>query len=353
MATKKPGTKHVGKADTRADAGREPKDAEQQDESDDRGPVPVFVRISWEANEILKRAATNRRTKATVIERLLENFEAERDPMLREKMLREPDVDPFEEHGELLELRSWAEHAFENGRYVWAGEMYKRLARHPNSSVGLKNICNYRFGLCLIRLSYSIRQEALKEASTDQTKIYKTALDTLEEAIRYTKKVEESLGSSLNFPRLVLYYNLASCRSLRAQYMVESGLAHDSALVKKLRTAGTDEEQMEHEWQSVGEVWRNTQTERDVDTEAEKAFNELQKIFRPTEQAAPRHDRAPADGDDLRFERNWMVVSAKTDVDFIFMRSDEKWKAEFNKWAASALEGRYPYTDAVSQLIRT
>lgn len=346
MAINKTKSKDVSNVETKAVGGNKQSlsQIEETAESDDR--KSVFIRISQEANEILTKAAKAPRTKATVIEALLKNFDDITDQELKNRILSGQAKNPLEAHGELLELRSWAEHAFENDRYVWAGEMYKTLANHPSSSEGLKNICNFRLSVCLIRLSYAVREEALKE-SIDKD-VYDLALDTLNEAIAYTEKLEDKLGNNLHIPKLVLHYNLASCRSLKAQYMVEAELDPSSILVDRLRSAAKqDSGAKEDVWKTIGETWRNNRKERKIDVEAEKAFYELQKIFPLSEQDSSWRER------DKQFsERIWMVDSANKDEDFIFLRSDKQtWSPKFERWTDLALEGRQPYAEAVRALI--
>ncbi|MCA1619164.1 MAG: hypothetical protein LC795_07610 [Acidobacteria bacterium] len=290
--------------------------AEQSAGADNK--VSVFVRISPSANRILKSAATGGRTKAAVLEALLKNLAEEEDPSVREKILDRAIRKPLEEQGELLEWRSWAEHAFENDRYFWAAIMYKRLVNHSSSSVGLKNICHYRLSLCLIRLSYIVRAEALK-GSVDQ-KLFGRALKTLDKAIFYTNAVAAHLSDKLLFPRLVLYYNLASCRSLKAQYLVESKLGPSDPAVIKLRDLAGKEgtgELTEAVWEGLGQTWRSNQNEREVDAEAEKAFRELQKILPSGDQEPLGAGTDGAEDDRLRSERLWMAEAAMKDTDFM------------------------------------
>jgi hypothetical protein len=353
MATKKPRSKAVSKVATKAvETGKQDSNhIEQKAKSDNR--ESVFVRISPRANEILKNAAKAPRTKATVIEALLENFDREKNLEIKNRILSGHFINPLEEHGELLELRSWAEHAFENNRYVWAGGMYKMLANHPSSSEGLKNICNYKLSVCLIRLSYAVRDEALKEASDKGVKVvYDDALTTLDEAIVYTEKVAAKLGNGLLFPKLVLYYNLASCHSLKAQYMVESELDPSSTLIAGLRNAKKDVDAKTAVWRTIGESWRSNQKEGNIDFEAEKAFHALQKIFPFSVQGKTQTDPSWVERDDLSLERIWLVDSTLEDEDFIFLRFDkQKWQPKFEGWTSLALQGRKPNAEAVRALI--
>lgn len=357
MATKKPRSKDVNKMATKAvKTGKEDSiHVEREAKSDDR--ETVFVRISRRANEILKDAAKAHRTKARVIEALLENFNLIKDEELKKRILDGQLINPLEDHGKLLELRSWAEHAFENDRYVWAAGMYEILANHPSSSEGLKNICHYKLSVCFIRLSYTVRKEALKE--TINKEVYDIALDTLDEAIYYTEKVAEKLGDDLLIPRLVLHYNLASCHSLKAQYMVESELDPTSSLADGLRNAEddslgrTESNKLKKDvWKTIGENWRSNQEGRKIDSEAEKAFYELKKIFLPSAQEKTETDSTSARSNEQSSERIWMVDSAEDDDDFIFLRSDkQKWQPIFNSWTSLALEGRQPTAAAVRDLI--
>lgn len=352
MVTKKRQPKETGKTAAEETSRKKSAPERSAPQSDDR--ESVFVRISRKAKDILDSAAKPPRTRATVIEALLEYFDNEKNEAIREMILDKQIFNPLEEHGELLQLRSWAEHAFENGRYVWAGEMYKTLARHRSSSEGLKNVCKYRLSLCLIRLSYDVREEAMKE-SIDK-KIYGVALRALDGAIKYTTEVEAKLENAHLFPKLVLYYNLASCHSLKAQYMVESELDPSSNLVDKLRNAGKKPEAKEEVWSSIGEIWRINQRERkidkeiDVNAEARKALDELQRIF-PLSTQEKTQTNPNWEVDDWSSERIWMVDSAKKDEDFIFLRSDQKWQSEFERWTLAALEGRKPNAQAVRALL--
>lgn len=357
MATRKPGSKDVSKVETQAikTSEEDARHVEQKAKSDDR--ETVFVRISRRASEILKNAAKASRTKARVIEALLENFDRIKDEELKKKILEGQFINPLEDHGKLLELRSWAEHAFDNDRYVWAGGMYEMLANHPSSSEGLKNICHYKLSVCLIRQSYAVRKEALKgDVNRD---VYGIALDTLDEAIYYTEKVEEKLGNELLFPRMVLYYNLASSHSLKAQYMVESALDPTSILVDNLRSAEDDSlgrkessKLREDVWKTIGENWRSNLKGRKIDDEAEKAFYELKKIFSLPVQETTEPEPSQVGSSDQISDKIWMVDSADGDEDFIFLRSDkQKWQPIFKGWTSSALEGRQPNAAAVRDLM--
>jgi len=323
--------------------------------TDDR--VSVFVRISEKATRILKEASKAPRTKGMVIEALLENFNREQNPERKEQILKGQLHDPFKEQGALLELRSWAEHAFQNKRYVWAGGMYEMLANHPSSSQGLKNICNYRLSICLIRLSYEIREEALGEPESKnpiEKDIYGLALDVLDRAIRYTITLQSRLGAELGFPKLVLYYNLASCHSLKAQYLVERelDLKTNSGFIGALRQAGRQPELKEKAWVSIGETWRGLINEDGpADLEAEQAFNELINILPSSSHDGVVHDQSQFMKLDLLSEKLALVDSTLTDEDFIFLRLDtQKWQAKYKAWA-SLVAGRKPTTDAVRSLL--
>lgn len=325
--------------------GSEPESQKAEGKADQR--VAVYVKISQAAREILDEAAVAPRTRATVIENLLESFARESGP-IRERILSGKSPNTLREHGELLELRSWAEHAFQNQRYVWAAGMYRLLADHPSGSEGLRNICNYRLSLCLIRLSYDVRQEAL-ESGMDEVS-YDLALKTLAEAISYTHKVRRRLASQLLFPELVLYYNLASCHSLRAQYLVESKLDPKSELVERLCHAAKDVPAKEKVWKIVGETWRANQNAEAVDAEGNKVLHYLDQVLPML--TSDSHDR-DWDEMDLPFERIWLVDSTKSDEDFIFLRSDkQKWQGEYEKWSKDVLQGRKPISDAVLSLIK-
>lgn len=331
-------------------------ETKQEVRADNR--VAVYVKISQRAREILDAAAIPPRTRATVIEALLESLAKERDP-IKERILSGESPNTLREHGELLELRSWAEHAFQNKRYVWAAGMYRILASHPSSSEGLRNICDYRLSVCLIRLSYEVRKEAL-ERDVDKES-YELALKTLDSAVNYTIQLRDRLQRHLLFPKLVLYYNLASCHSLEAQYIVESELEPGSDEIKRLLRAKNEDEK-EEVWQTIGQDWRIKQEARnvdrhkasnipgqrprDVESEASKAFDDLQQIF-----PVLSHGRTVSDPE-LLSERIWLVDSTLKDEDFIFLRQDkQRWQAEFKNWAEAALRDRKPSFDAVSALL--
>ena len=325
-------------------------EAKQETKTDNR--VAVYVKINQRAREILDAAAIAPRTRATVIEALLESYDKELDPVVRGRILSGQNPNALKEHGELLQLRSWAEHAFQNKRYVWAGRMYRILANHPSSSEGLKNICDYRLSLCLIRLSYDVREEALAQERWVDKESYYVAIQTLEKAISYTRQLRDRLDRDLLlFPKLVLYYNLASCHSLKAQYMVESELDPESPEVERLhKVKKYDVEGKADVWKTIGQTWRDKQQQRNVDSEASKALDALQEIF-----PLLSHGKTLPDPDqmdlDLSSERIWLVDLTLTDEDFIFLRSDKLCKGEFESWSSKALEGRKPTSEAVLSLL--
>ena len=320
--------------------------------SDDR--VAVYVKISQRAREILDAAAQPPRTRATVIEALLESYDKQANPRIKRDMLDGQSTSELIEQGELLQLRSWAEHAFENKRYFWAGGMYKSLANHPASPEGLKNICDYRLSLCLIRLSYDVREEALQESVDPES--YDLALRTLDRAITYTSQLRDRLSRDLLLPRLVLYYNLACCHSLKAQYMVERELDSGSDEIKRLREAKKDEKEKAAVWRTIGQDWRqklkskgvDEQRDRDIDVEAGKAFNDLQQIL-----PVLANGKTLADPDlALSSERIWLVDSTLNDEDLIFLRFDkQRWQPAFEKWRETALQDRKPTSYAVRALL--
>ncbi len=316
--------------------------------------IAVYVKISQEARDILDAAATGSRTRGSVIEALLKSFNKQSDPSIREGILQGQNPTLLKEHGELLQLRSWAEHAFENERYFWAGGMYKRLASHPSCTEGLKNICDYRLSLCLIRLSYDVREEALQSELDPDS--YSLACRTLDKAISLTTKLRDRLSNNLVFPKLVLYYNLASCHSLKAQYLVESELEPNSDEVVRLCNAGKDPKEKAKVWKTIGQDWRNKQLIRNVakekevavDMEATKAFDDLQQII-----PVFSHGKTLTDPDlILSSERVWLVDSSLKDEDLIFLRSDSQtWQTEFHNWRNGALKDRKPNSYAVESLI--
>lgn len=333
----------------------------QEAKTDDR--AAVYVKISQRARDILDSAATAfSKSRATVIEGLLESYDKQVEPKVREGILKGQNPTALKEHGELLQLRSWAEHAFENERYFWSGRMYKMLSNHPSCTEGMRNICDYRLSLCLIRLSYDVRREALERSVDGES--YALALETLDKAIELTRTLRDRLSSRLLFPKLVLYYNLASCRSLKAQYLVESMLDPKSDEIDRLLKAKKVAEK-EEVWKTIGQDWRNKLEIRnkekeneirnldqekatDVDSEASKAFDDLKQVFPVLSPGTTLSD--PDLG--LSSERIWLVDSSLNDEDLIFLRSDkQRWQRKFEDWRNGALRDRKPNSYVVRSLL--
>src|SRR6185369_12710405 len=178
-------------------------------------------------------------------------------------------------------------------------------------------------------------------------------LEALDKAIDYTNKVNDKLGDTLLFPKLVLYYNLASCHSLKAQYMVESDLDPETNDIDGLYRAGQEPKEIEKVWPLIGAKWRTNRKEtKIIDSEAEKAFNELKNIVPLLSHEKHLNDLDWEESSDPSSERIWLVDSTMEDEDFIFLRSDiHKWEPEFKNWYDSALQGRKPNADAVRTLL--
>jgi tetratricopeptide (TPR) repeat protein len=324
--------------------------SEKASRTDDR--VPIYVRISKDAKDILERVAKGSLTNSSVIEALLESYD-KMGPEAQEKILSRQYVNPRKEYDDLLALLHWAQHAFENKRYILAVKLYMRITATLNSSEGFKDFCNYKLGICWIRLSYEARKEALNEVG-DQGR-YALALSAIDKALNYLKEDRDALGGILS--KLIRHYNLACCHSLKAQYLIEANLEPDSDLVIRLRSAAQNVPSTEEVWRSIGEIWREKYKERDyilrnVDSEAQVAFNELQEIYAASSPENPStHSDLPTDAD-MTSERIWLAEAALEDEDFIFLRFDkQRWQPEFNKWATLVLQGDKSIADTIRVLL--
>jgi hypothetical protein len=324
----------------------------------------IFVRISPTAKEVLENAASSsKKTYAKVIERLLEYFGLQ-DSDLQDKILRGIYVNPLKDAENLVARLHRAQHAFENKRYYYAVKTYKVIAdklHGLDSSEELLEVCNYRLGHCWIRLSYTLREEALAALSSDAqmedrkakcAELYVVALDALDEALRYLKKVKVD-GDALT--KLISHYNIACCHSLKAQYMVESSLDHELTLSADLRKATRDPKDSlapEKAWKAIGEHWRGKEVEENrPDAEAEDALKELEKIYSTPDRASD--DSESVKGSSLTSERIWLVEMANDDADLIFLRSDRKlWKPRFDQWKTTALQGDNSIVKAIKDLLK-
>lgn len=333
------GTKRAGQ--------KKAKHPEKESQADDK--VSIFVRISREARDILLGAAKNPWTNASVIEALLVHY-AGQNPETQEEILKKESVYPLEVYDDLLALLQWAQHAFEHNRYILAAKLYKGIANNRRSSEGFRDFCNYKLGICWIRLSYDLRNAALK---TGDYECYDLAQDALTKAIDYTKKVEGSLGGVLS--QLIKHYNLACCHSLKAQYLVETRL-EDSAVISSLIKAEHGTPEMKEVWQGIGKSWREKYKGkgRNVDAEAQEAFNELEAIYSIS---APEKNLAAlkgVDNVDLLSERIWLAEAALRDADLTFLRFDEqRWQPQLQKWSDAVSQGnKLSIVDTIGALLR-
>jgi hypothetical protein len=346
MAIKKSDSAGKSRAITKAGNGN-PKKAtqiDQESQNDDR--EPIYVKISKEARAILKKVATGSLTNAKVIEALLENYQRQHQDD-KEKILSGQLINPRQEFEDLIAKLHKAQSAFENKRYFLAAKYYKDIVNGLNSSEKLRDVCNYRLGICWIRLSYELRKEALKNDSDYER--YNLASDATDKASEYLKKVKDSEDV---LPTLLKHYNLACCHSLKAQYMVESRLDPKSDLIDGLRKAKQDSTMMEKAWSNIGEVWRGIYKGRNVDSEAQEAMNELQEIYSIPSSKTNSTDMDLPENSDLSSEGIWFVGVAWEDEDFIFMRSDkQKWQPKFKEWHDSALSGEKSIADAIRTLL--
>ncbi|MBC8031753.1 MAG: hypothetical protein H7Z16_16845 [Pyrinomonadaceae bacterium] len=346
MSTKKAGLTFRGKTATkiRETIRNKPKQIEQESQLDTR--VPMYVRISQNAKDILEKVAKAPLTNAKVIEALLESYDKEH-PDTKEKILSGQHINPRREFEDLIAKLHKAQHAFENKRYFLAVKLYKDIVNGLDSSEELRDVCNYRLGLCWIRLSYELRAEALKNDSDYER--YNLAMDAINKASDYLRTVEDG-GDVLT--KLIKHYNLACCHSLRAQYLVESRLDPKSKLITSLRDAGQDANLMVKVWKNIGEVWRDTYKGRNVDSEAQEALNELREIYSIT---APEEALTPTNlsqNPDLVSEGIWLAEAALKDEDFVFLHSDkQRWQTEFTKWADVALQGDKSIADSIRVLL--
>jgi|SRR5215213_208441 len=346
MAIKK--SESAGKSKTITKVGKgSPKNTTQIDqESQDDGKEAIYVKISKEARAILKKVATGSLTNAKVIEALLENYERQHQDD-KEKILSGQLISPRQEFEELIALLHKAQHAFENRRYFWAVKNYKNIIKKFNSSEELRDVCNYRLGLCWIRLSYDLRDEALKNGSDYER--YNLASDATIKASEYLKQVKDGEDELTN---LIKHYNLACCHSLKAQYMVESRLDPKDDLILNLRDAGQDSARVEEAWEHIGDKWRGLYKGRNVDSEAQEAMNELQKIYHINSSETRSTEIGLSENSNISSEGIWLVGVAWKDEDFIFLRSDKhKWQPKFDGWHDSAMRGEKSIADAIRDLL--
>jgi hypothetical protein len=320
---------------------------DQESQADNR--ASIFVRISKDAKDVLDQAAKSPLTNASVVEALLLHY-AKQNPEIQEKILDKESVYPLKAYDDVLALLHWAQHAFEHGRYILAAKLYKDIARNLRSSPGFRDFCNYKLGICWIRLSYDSRNEALK---TGDYECYDLALEALTKALNYTKKVEGALGGVLS--RLIKHYNLACCHSLKAQYMVEARL-DKTDVIDSLLNAGHETPAMEEAWRDIGKSWRENYKGkgRNVDVEAQEALNELQEISTVSASEENLTDLNQMGSSDQLSERIWLAEAALRDDDLTFLRFDErKWQPELYKWSDSVLQGnKYSIADTIRALLQ-
>jgi hypothetical protein len=332
---------------TKRIATKKVKQLEQESQSD--GRAAIFVRINKEAKEILDQAAKSPLTNANVIEALLIHY-VKQNPETQEQILNKESIYPLKAYDDLLALLDWAQHAFEHGRYILAAKLYMETAIDLRSSQGFKDFCNYKIGICWIRLSYDLRNEALR---TGDYECYDLALEALTRALKYTNKVEGTLGGVLS--ELIKHYNLACCHSLKAQYMVEARL-DESDVVDSLRSAGHGTEAMQDVWKEIGKNWREKYKGKgkNVDVEAQEALDELHKIYSVSAPEEELTDTDQAGSPDRLSERIWLAEAAVRDDDLTFLRFDEqKWQPEIYKWSDSVLQGgKFSIADTIRALLR-
>ena len=317
----------------------------QESQTDDK--VPIYVQVSKDAKTILKGIATGSLTTAQVIEALLKHYEKQHKDD-KEKILSGQFINPRHEFEDLIAKLHKAQHAFDNKRYFLAVKDYKNILDGLNSSEELRAVCNYRLGLCWIRLSYELRDEALENHSDYER--YNLASDAVDKAFEYLKKVKDSEDV---LTTLIKHYNLACCRSLKAQYMVESRLDPKDELFTSLCNARQNPAMTEEAWKQIGEKWRGVYKGRNVDSEAQEAMNELQEIYPISTSEIISSEINLPENSDLSSEGIWLVELASKDEDFLFMRADKhKWHSEFTKWHETALKkGEKSNADAIRVLL--
>jgi hypothetical protein len=311
---------------------REPQAAQ---ESQVEGRKPLYVQITPAAKNILEGIAEQGVTKARVIEALLEYF-TDQDKKTKEEILEGKSINPRKEYDDLLGLLNWAQHAFDNKRYILAVKLYTNIKNRFKSSEGFMDFCNYKLGTCWIRLSYELRKEALKDPRNDES--YPLAQQALDTAIGYTKEVKGHLSGPLSI--LIRHYNLACCHSLKAQYLVEARLDPQDEFTMQLRDTWQDVAATVKVWEeSIGGHWREKDKGRNADAEAEQALKELQEMYSVTSPEQPTNNSDKVKEDDMLLEIIWLTEAGLEDEDLIFLRFDkQKWQPEFTKWSNSVLQ---------------
>lgn len=319
----------------------------QESQAEER--QPLYVQITPAAKSILESITGPGITKASVIEALLKHF-SEQDGKSQEEILKGKSINPRKEYDELLGLLNWAQHAFDNDRYILAVKFYTEIRNRFNISKGFMDFCDYKLGTCWIRLSYRLRMEALKDPRSDES--YPLALRALDKAISYTINVKGHLSSELSI--LIKHYNLACCHSLKAQYLVEARLDPQDKITEKLREACEDGEATVKLWEeSIGLHWREKDKGRNADAEARQAIQELQEIYSFRSPKQPTDNSDGVKKDDALLEKIWLTEAALVDEDLIFLRFDkQKWQSEFKEWSDSILQqGERSITDTISDLL--
>jgi hypothetical protein len=208
------------------------------------------------------------------------------------------------------------------------------------------SFCNYKLGLCWMGISSESRNKALTQKNkANNSQGFTRALEALNTAIDYTKKMKGDLGGPLS--NLIKHYNLACCYSMRAQYKVEDKIDLNEDQIAELRNA-TDFTSAKKVWEDIGKNWRNDDKRTDIDIEAQKALKELQEIFSLSSSENSLDSIDLPINPDLLPDRIWLVEAALKDEDLIFLHTDEKkWQPEFNKWTEGALLGNKSITDTV------
>ena len=232
----------------------------------------------------------------------------------------------------LMEQQAWADHAFNQKRWGWATEEYKRLAQESPQAQGSWRLAQYKLGFCWIEEAIALRRAAiLSDSILDSwNDYYEAAGWALRASIAYGEKYsdhrKQKLGGKEGRHAVVLF-NIACAWGLRAQYCVEHNLGPQSQIMSNILKSfqngieapriSPTETNLFQGWRKEFSSKRSTQkatVERQVDLFAEKAFDALRLMG---ECAFP-------------LDKTFLVrLAQKDDSDLIFLRTDEKWSEKF------------------------
>lgn len=302
----------------------------------------VFVRVPEKERAFLSDFVRGHPSlnKSQVVTKLLQLLQRQKAEHRLQFLGAEGTVNPLQIFGAALEQKSWAEHAFSFERWEWALEAYRELESLVTETYDLWLHTQYKQGYCWNEVAISIRNLALeKDREGEWFELYGDAIYAVRVGIQYNDRSGQD-----GFYNPVVLFNNACAWSHLAQFLVERQVGPDRWWTKEIHDAepesvlskytGTKAPGIKVWRDKVGARWRDRLKSRNPRHLYEALIKEVTRCGKQSMSALEGLSSIPRyrDQRDHDNERRYWIDRTQFDPDLVFLRTDSKFKKEYETW---------------------